>query len=627
MKKASLIALFVVVIGAAIFAFVDRSDVGMGEANRVADLQKYSDKVNIEKVYPKKESLAMLAGKRLRPALKKTAKETSNKQLTLEHKFTSDDPNNKKREREKPISGSFSARQSKPYVPGELIVKYKSGVTKSVQTGVRDSVNAQVKKKLDLTGSEYWKLGSDITVFEAMKKLRADPAIEYVEPNYRRYPRAVPNDPGFSQQWGMQNVGQLINDPSGAVTGTAAADMNLVKAWDITTGSKNVIVAVIDDSLEYDHPDLAANMWNNPGEIAGDGIDNDGNGFIDDVYGWDFRDQDNDPRGVPNQDGHGTAVAGCIGAVGNNGIGVVGANWDVSIMAIRMAFDSASIIASFDYAIANGAKIINASFGGPFYSQAEFDAVKRLEAAGILLVAAAGNNDVNNDQVFDAPSGYYVPNILSVAASDPNDDLVTWSHYGTTSVDVASPGINIYTTMLPRGVSMGNSGADGISYDYIQGTSFSSPFVAGIAALIKSQYPQATYQELKGRIMAAASLPANQVQTVRRGVLATDGLADAHAALTLAQQPVLVVRDIRVDDAAGNNNGQLDPGESTSLWIDLENTWQDASNISATLSSADPAVTISNPTASYPALVSGANAQSLVPFSVTLDAGVAAHAR
>ncbi|RMD65005.1 hypothetical protein D6833_03575, partial [Candidatus Parcubacteria bacterium] len=529
---------------------------------------------------------------------------------------------------EKPASASSIARPAKPYIPRELIVKYKPGVKEDVKTAVRTSVKAQVRKRFENQGMEHWKLPPGTTVSEAIKKLGSNPAVEYVEPNYKRYPRAIPNDPAFFQQWAMQNIGQLIHDPVGAVAGTPGADMKLVKAWDMTTGSKNVVVAVVDDSVEYDHPDLAANIWTNPGEIAGDGIDNDGNGFVDDVYGWDFRDNDNDPRGVPNQDGHGTAVAGCIGAVGNNGLGVTGVNWNVSIMPIRIAFDSASIIAAFDYAIANGARIINASFGGPYFSQAEFDAVKRLEAAGILLVAAAGNDEINNDQVFDSPSGFDVANVLAVAGSDPYGKMITWSQYGTTSVDVAAPGINVYTTMLPSGISMGNSGANGVSYDYILGTSFSSPYVAGIAALIKSRYPQAGFQELKGRIMAAASLPGNQIQTTRKGLLATNGLADAYASLTIAPQPVLVIRKVRVDDAAsGNNNGQLDPGESVSLWVDLENTWQSASNVSATLSSADATVTITNPTASYPAIASGANAQSSTPFSVTLNSSVAAHAR
>ncbi|MDQ6988530.1 MAG: S8 family peptidase, partial [Mariprofundaceae bacterium] len=346
-------------------------------------------------------------------------------------------------------------------------------------------------------------------------------------------------------------------------------------------------------------PDLQANIWTNTAEIAGNGIDDDGNGYIDDVHGWDFVDNDNDPSAdAGNGEGHGTMVAGCIGAVGNNGIGVAGVNWNVSIMPLKFSGDVASELAALNYAAANGAQIVNASWGGPQFSFAESAGMQTLLDNGILLVAAAGNYDGNNDRVLDYPSSLPHANILAVSAYKNDGNLTSWSHFGATTVDVAAPGSGIYTTTTPN------------TYDFVSGTSFSAPYTAGIAALILAQYPTLSYQEVKGRIMAS-------VDTMNQKMLnATDGRVNAAKALTMPAQPELVIADLQLSD---NNNNQLDPNESINLNIELENVWLAATGITASLSSSHALVSV------FPASVSWANlnmgAKAFANSAFTLNIG------
>jgi len=254
----------------------------------------------------------------------------------------------------------------------------------------------------------------------------------------------TPNDPFFSNLWGLHNTGQSVNGTSG----TAGADMDGPEAWDVAQGSNTFVIAVIDTGVDYNHPDLSGNIWANPGEVAGNGLDDDQNGYVDDLRGWDFVDDDNDPMDVV---GHGTHVAGTIAAVGNNNIGVTGVCWQAKIMPVRAldafgAGTDADIIAAIGYAVTKGAKVINASFGGPDYSQAQYDALANANSAGVLFVVAAGNEGANNDTTPSYPASYNLPNIISVAATDQNDNLSNFSNYGATSVHVAAPGENIYST-------------------------------------------------------------------------------------------------------------------------------------------------------------------------------------
>jgi subtilisin family serine protease len=288
-----------------------------------------------------------------------------------------------------------------------------------------------------------------MSVEEAVEILKADPDIEYAEPNYLRYAMAtIPDDTDFTRLWGLNNSGQSVN----GIVGTADRDIDAPEAWDIATGSSTVVIAVLDSGGAYDHADLSDNIWSNTDEIPDNGVDDDGNGYVDDLRGWDFVDNDNDPSDSYD---HGTHVAGTIAAKGNNGIGVTGVCWTAKIMPLKFLDASGAgtvlgEIAAIDYAIQNGANIINASYGGSGLSQIEYDAIANANAAGIVFVAAAGNAAADIDTTPVYPAGHDLANIVSVASTNQDDALSSFSNYGHASVDVAAPGENIYSTQPTR---------------------------------------------------------------------------------------------------------------------------------------------------------------------------------
>ena len=303
---------------------------------------------------------------------------------------------------------------------------------------------------------QHMKLSKDMTVEDAVAYYQRSGAVEYAEPNYIYHATSIPNDTSFGQLWGLNNTGQTVNNTAG----TPDADIDAPEAWDITTGSANVIIAVVDSGVAYDHPDLLPNMWTNPGETPNDGIDNDGNGFVDDVYGADFVMSDGDPMDLAE---HGTHVAGTIAAKGNNASGITGVMQTARIMAVRVLNASGSgttadIAAGIQYAVAKGAKVINASFGGSGCSLTQYNAISAANNAGVLFVAAAGNETNDNDVTLSFPAGFTVQqncggtttaalsNVIAVAAVDQNDQLASFSNYGATTVQVAAPGTNIYST-------------------------------------------------------------------------------------------------------------------------------------------------------------------------------------
>jgi len=344
---------------------------------------------------------------------------------------------------------------SPKYREGEVIVKYKSGIKKATINSLSSTHGFEVVK----TYSKLTKknlitvLKSTKTTQEMIKILKANPNVESVSPNYIRQLNAAPNDPDFNQLWGMHNTGQT--------GGTADADIDAVEAWDVTTGSSDVVVAVFDTGIDYTHTDLKANLWINQGETPDDGIDNDGNGYIDDIYGYDVAadvngNNDGDPLDVH---GHGTHVSGTIGASGNDGFGISGVNWDVNIMTLKIfppgagASDS-DIFEAIEYVQTmkeRGVNIvaINASYGGGGGDQADTmnEAIKGLGDTGIIFCAAAGNDGVDNDTTPHFPSSYDADNIISVASTDHNDELSWFSNYGATSVDLSAPGSSILSTM------------------------------------------------------------------------------------------------------------------------------------------------------------------------------------
>lgn len=394
-------------------------------------------------------------------------------------------------------SSGVHAQANTPKVfDDSVIVVYKDGVSKMSKMRARMSVGAKIsdlnRDEVDdrftnlLNGRLANLRLSGKTVKEAIEILRKNPNVKYVEPNYEWTTSVTPDDPGFGDLWGLNNTGQN--------GGVEDADIDALEAWDVTTGSSDVIVAVIDGGVDYTHPDLAANMWQNPGEIPGDGIDNDGNGFVDDIYGIDTFFNDSDPMDLG---GHGTHVAGTIGAVGNNGEGVVGVNHEVSIIACKFLDEgsgsTAGAIGCIDYITGlknNGVNVraTNNSWGGGGFSQALQDSITAAGAADILFLAAAGNSGADNDVSANYPSNYDNDHIVAVASTNRSDGDSTYS-FGLESVDLAAPGSAIVSTYLNDG------------YASLSGTSMATPHVTGAAALIWSINPALTALEVKQILM------------------------------------------------------------------------------------------------------------------------------
>src|SRR4030042_329371 len=327
------------------------------------------------------------------------------------------------------------------YVPGEVLVKFKKGMAASKIHVLHNAIGATKIKEIGYIGVQHIKLPHSVSVEEAVKYYRANPDVEYAEPNYIVKRAAIPNDPGFINQWGLHNTGQT--------GGTINADIDAPEAWDITEGSGNIIVAIVDSGVAYDHPDLNGNIWINNDEVAGNGIDDDGNGYVDYIYGWDFVDKDGYPV---DYNSHGTHVAGIIASKGNNGLGITGIMWSAKIMPIRFlgvsgAGDVAKAAEAIIYAADNGARIINASWGGYDYSTPLYNAIDYARTKNVIFVAAAGNEINNNDINPFYPASFNLPNIISVAASDNNDRLAYFSNYGASSVHLAAPGVDIYSSV------------------------------------------------------------------------------------------------------------------------------------------------------------------------------------
>jgi subtilisin family serine protease len=312
------------------------------------------------------------------------------------------------------------------------------------RAALRTAARTELKRTLPVPGMQLLEVEAGQSVRGAIAALEKRAGVRYAEPNHYREATATVPDDLSPALWALRNTGQVIHGQ----TGTAGRDIRAVDAWDVTTGSDDVVVAVVDSGVGYDHPDLAANMWANPGEIAGNGLDDDGNGLADDVRGWDFVDHDDDPRDL---DGHGTHVAGTVAAVGNNGRGIAGVSWRARMMAVKVLGDDGrgtieSVVNGFVYAGRNGAHVVNASLGGPGPpGRAERDAV--LSAPETLFVVAAGNDGKDVDITPYAPCNVEAPNLICIAATDNRDALAGFSNHGATHVDMAAPGVGIQSTV------------------------------------------------------------------------------------------------------------------------------------------------------------------------------------
>jgi len=411
------------------------------------------------------------------------------------------------------FSNSQVVRQYRKGLNGLLLLDQELGEKNGLETGsmTRDQ-KAEVLK-------------------ERIRQLESSGLFEYVQPNFIRKAILDAADPAYvdGRLWGLDNDGK-----AGGKTGV---DIDVDLAWDSTIGSKGVVVAVIDSGIRYTHQDLAGNMWTNPGEVPDDGIDNDLNGIVDDIHGFNAVLQNGDPLDVID---HGTNVASVIGATSDDK-DVVGVAQEVSLMACKalteFGGEDADLVASIEYAVIMGADIINASWGNYSYSQAIFDAIAMAQGEGILFVAGAGNDASNNDVTPFYPASHDLDNILSVASFDKFDLLSDHSNYGIITVDIAAPGSEIY--MAGSGDEAGAMGANVLpdeDYDYADGTSFAAPHVTGVAVLLKSLYPDLLATELKEMILSSA------VKTpALAGKVATEGRLNAYNALQVQPDGLLEV--------------------------------------------------------------------------------------
>ena len=404
------------------------------------------------------------------------------------------------------IRGEKVTKPELEYKPGYLLVRIKSEKVSEFNKELT-LLNAKVEKVFKRTGIQLLKVAEG-KEREVARDLMRKGLVIYAEPDYVMKAFKVPNDPLFPNQWGLNNP----ND----------ADIDAPEAWNITTGSSNVVVAVIDTGVDYTHEDLAANMWTNPREIPNNNVDDDGNGYVDDVYGIDAFNGDSDPY---DDNGHGTHVAGIIGAVGNNSVGVSGVAWTVKIMALKFlgsggwGFTSGAI-ETIEYLLMMKAagvnvRIASCSWGSSWYSLALYDAIKMAGENGVLFVIAAGNSGEDADTLTPSyPAAYDLPYIISVAAVNSDGNLAWFTTYGRRSVHIAAPGQDILSTV------------PGNQYQSLSGTSMATPFVSGVAALLLSTPERANYDPiaLKFNILFTAE---------NRGYpVLTGGLLNAYSALS-----------------------------------------------------------------------------------------------
>ncbi len=413
------------------------------------------------------------------------------------------------------LVGSFAGANEKKEPaarPGEIILKLDANSTASdVLKGLRSTLGEKAIESIRpfmTDPSVFWlRLSSRESTRDVIHVLREQEGVRLAEPNYIYHAtiqpavplrdEPLPNDPDFAKSWNLLNVGQA--DAKGQV-GIAGADINVFPLWQKgIRGSSKILVAVIDTGIDWTHPDLKANLYTNPGEagdLATNGKDDDGNGFVDDVHGFNF----DKHTGNSNDDNdHGSHCAGVIGAEGNNQLGTSGINWQISLLPVKFLDANGygtleGAVEAVNYARLMKVRAMSNSWGGTGASQVLLEAVQQAKDAGILFIAAAGNDSNNNDANPFYPAGFQVDNVISVAATDNRDQLASFSNFGRRTVHVAAPGVNIYSTVK------------GGKYDTFSGTSMATPHVSGLAALLLSQYPEWDFATLKERIMKTSRI-------------------------------------------------------------------------------------------------------------------------
>lgn len=412
-----------------------------------------------------------------------------------------------------------------PHIQGEVVVKVKKGLMGKF-LGKKSLLGAELIKSMSLVAGDFVVLKTTSKSTQSlMAELNNLPEVIYAEPNFIY--KAINNtaDPLFEKLWGMTNTGSNEPDKNGGFSGSigvAGADINAEKAWAITKGSKNVVIAIIDTGIDYNHPDLKGNIWVNTKEIAGNNKDDDGNGYIDDINGWNAFAKNGNPM---DGNSHGTHCAGTIGAKHGNGIGVAGVMNEVSLMAVKFLSDEGSgsladAVIAIDYATKMNVDIMSNSWGGGGFSQALEDSIKAAKNKGILFVAAAGNDGTNNDAAPHYPSNYQVDNVVSVAAHTNQDSLASFSCFGKRTVHVAAPGFNILST------------TPGNTYKVYSGTSMATPHVSGVLGLFIAEEGRQDVKVVRDRLMAT-TVPAGAY----RKTTVAGGRVDAYNFLTDTRIP------------------------------------------------------------------------------------------
>jgi len=416
----------------------------------------------------------------------------------------------------------------KPYVLGEILVKYRSPADIAMESDLSSLHDLTAKKKLPAINTTVFKLAPGVDVQAALNLLKDDPRVAYAEPNYYARPTVTPNDPSFPVQWGLNNTGQAVL----GVSGVPDADIDGPEAWNLNTGHGNIVIAVIDTGVDIFHPDIRPNLWVNTGELAGfasidtwqpNGVDDDGNGYVDDIVGWDFIFNVNNPN--DELSGHGTHVAGVAAARGNNGMGVTGVSWEARIMALATqdyadgGLPISAVAGALIYAESMGAHVINLSLGLYQDSRVLRDAINSVTRA--VIVCAAGNDGTDNDLRPHYPSSYPNANLIAVTATNQSDQRTSFSNFGLSSVDVAAPGTRIYST-FSRFVDAGG-------YAFSGGTSQATPMVAGLAVLLRAANGALTPTQVVSMIKNSVDgLP------TLNNLIATGGRINAQRALQLA---------------------------------------------------------------------------------------------
>ncbi|MEO6035218.1 MAG: S8 family serine peptidase [Verrucomicrobiota bacterium] len=393
------------------------------------------------------------------------------------------------------LATAHAVPQPADYVEGEVLVTFKSSVKLDAAKLSLKAHQLQLTKHFANVSARRGKHSGLIrsknrTTAALLAELKNDLSVDLVEPNFIRRPYGgLPNDPLFGQLWGLRNTGQAVN----GFSGTSGSDINFSAAWRMArTTTNEIVVAVIDSGVDYNHPDLADSMWTNRVEIPGNGIDEDGNGLVDDYFGYDFADGDSNPTAGGL---HGTHVAGTIAATGKNQLGVIGVDYQARIMALKVennavpnSFPDDAIVSAIDYTIMmklRGVNVvaINASFGGPDYGESMRAAIAAAGDVGIVFCAAAGNGSSDNDLIPAYPASYRLTNMIVVAATDPNDALTGFSNYGTNTVDIGAPGINIFST-TPTNVAGTTAFVTRDSSNFVANALTYSGFTTGITGTL-----------------------------------------------------------------------------------------------------------------------------------------------